>query len=186
MQKRNSAATKDRILRVAIDQFAEHGFATTGVRKIAKLAKCDPALIGRYYDSKEGLYRAVLESVSSAMDISVLESCDRCEWPAVLAQTLLRPEARTATKIYIRGVANPDTAQIFHESIMRSFVEPLSKLIGADGLRKAQAINAIVIGYATNSLMGDSEDLELISRDVMNLIEEVLSSDQYGLDQVGA
>lgn len=175
MTRRDSAATKERILNVAIKQFADHGFTSTGVRKIAKLAGCDPALIGRYFGSKEGLYRTVLATVSDAMSIEALKGADRSAWPGILAETLLRPEAMTATMIYIRGVASPETAGIFQESIMESFVKPLAALIGEDGLRRARAVNAIAIGYATNALMTGAGDLRVSQKDVTRLIEDVLS-----------
>jgi AcrR family transcriptional regulator len=47
-----------RILDVARASFAEHGFAGTTVRNVARAADVDPALVYHYYGSKDGLLDA--------------------------------------------------------------------------------------------------------------------------------
>lgn len=47
-----------RILAAARDQFAEHGWAGTAIRAVARTADVDPALIYHYFGSKEGLLDA--------------------------------------------------------------------------------------------------------------------------------
>ncbi|OBG00171.1 TetR family transcriptional regulator [Mycobacterium sp. 852014-52450_SCH5900713] len=47
-----------RILAAARDEFAEHGWAGTAIRAVARTADVDPALIYHYYGSKEGLLGA--------------------------------------------------------------------------------------------------------------------------------
>ncbi|ORW04900.1 TetR/AcrR family transcriptional regulator [Mycobacterium lacus] len=47
-----------RILAVARDAFAEHGWAGTAIRAVARAADVDPALIYHYFGSKEGLLDA--------------------------------------------------------------------------------------------------------------------------------
>ncbi|OBF73040.1 TetR family transcriptional regulator [Mycobacterium sp. 852002-51613_SCH5001154] len=47
-----------RILAAARDEFAEHGWAGTAIRAVARTADVDPALIYHYYGSKEGLLDA--------------------------------------------------------------------------------------------------------------------------------
>ena len=47
-----------RILTEARTSFAEHGFAGTTVRAIARAADVDPALVHHYYGSKENLLDA--------------------------------------------------------------------------------------------------------------------------------
>lgn len=53
-----SQPTRDRILTVARECFAAHGFERTTVRMIASAAQVAPAMLIRYYDSKEGLFAA--------------------------------------------------------------------------------------------------------------------------------
>ena len=47
-----------RILGAARDEFAEHGWAGTTIRAIARAADVDPALVYHYFGSKEGLLDA--------------------------------------------------------------------------------------------------------------------------------
>lgn len=53
-----SQPTRDRILTVARECFGAHGFERTTVRMIASAAQVAPAMLIRYYGSKEGLFAA--------------------------------------------------------------------------------------------------------------------------------
>ena len=53
--------SKDRILRAAQARFAEHGYARTSLRSIARDADVDHALVSYYFGSKEGLFKAIAE-----------------------------------------------------------------------------------------------------------------------------
>jgi AcrR family transcriptional regulator len=57
-----------RILRQARASFAEHGYAGTTVRAVARAAGVDPALVYHYYDSKEGLLDAATTPPQSFLD----------------------------------------------------------------------------------------------------------------------
>ena len=55
-ERRSRDDTSDAIRHVAVRLFAEQGFAATSVRDIAKQAGADPALVIRYFGSKEHLF----------------------------------------------------------------------------------------------------------------------------------
>lgn len=55
--------TATRVLDAAERAFADHGFAGARVNGIAAAADVNKAMLYYYFDSKEGLYRAVLERV---------------------------------------------------------------------------------------------------------------------------
>lgn len=55
------AATKDRILTAAFEEFTKRGFAGARVDEIAGRAKCNKALLYQYYGDKEALFKHVLE-----------------------------------------------------------------------------------------------------------------------------
>ncbi len=57
-----------RILAAARDEFAEHGWAGTAIRAVARTAGVDPALIYHYYGSKEGLLDAATEPPQKWLD----------------------------------------------------------------------------------------------------------------------
>jgi AcrR family transcriptional regulator len=57
---RDSAATKDRLLDAATEEFAAHGIAGARVDRIAAAARANKQLIYAYFGSKEQLFDAVL------------------------------------------------------------------------------------------------------------------------------
>jgi AcrR family transcriptional regulator len=64
---RNSAATKERLLEAATDEFALHGIAGARVDRIATAAQANKQLIYAYFGSKEGLFDAALDEACGAM-----------------------------------------------------------------------------------------------------------------------
>ena len=58
-RKRDSERTRERILDAAVVEFGEHGFAGARISAIARRAGVNEQLISYYFDSKEGLYRAL-------------------------------------------------------------------------------------------------------------------------------
>jgi AcrR family transcriptional regulator len=74
-------ATRDNILRAAIDVFARNGFAGGRVDKISKAANSTDRMIYYYFGSKERLFTAVLETIykelgdaEAALDLSGLNA----------------------------------------------------------------------------------------------------------------
>jgi TetR/AcrR family transcriptional regulator len=71
---------RERILRAAMEEFAEHGFSGARVNRIAAAANLNKQLIYHYFDSKDGIYAAVLgemltsvhDAVDTASDIRQL------------------------------------------------------------------------------------------------------------------
>jgi AcrR family transcriptional regulator len=61
-------ATRDAILRAAIGVFAAHGFSGGRIEAISKAAKSYDRMIYYYFDSKEGLFIAVLEEIYRRMN----------------------------------------------------------------------------------------------------------------------
>lgn len=59
----NVAETRDRILRAAIEQFAQHGFAGARVDAICAAAEVNQRMVYHYFVDKAGLYLAALEHV---------------------------------------------------------------------------------------------------------------------------
>lgn len=58
-RKRDPERTRERILDAALVEFGEHGFAGARISAIARRAGVNEQLISYYFDSKEGLYRAL-------------------------------------------------------------------------------------------------------------------------------
>ena len=61
-------ATRESLLRAAIEVFAEHGFDGGRVSEISRIAHSHDRMIYYYFGSKEGLYVAVLEELYRRFD----------------------------------------------------------------------------------------------------------------------
>jgi AcrR family transcriptional regulator len=64
---RNSAATKQRLLEAASEEFSAHGIAGARVDRIAAAAQANKQLIYAYFGSKDGLFDAALTDSCTAM-----------------------------------------------------------------------------------------------------------------------
>jgi AcrR family transcriptional regulator len=62
-----AATARERILRAAAEEFAEHGFSGARINRIAEAAGQNKQLIYHYFDSKEGIYAAVLGEMLTSM-----------------------------------------------------------------------------------------------------------------------
>src|ERR1700757_3881034 len=61
---RDSAATRRRLLKAAREEFTARGIAGARVDRIASAAKANKAQIYHYFGDKDGLFDAVLESIT--------------------------------------------------------------------------------------------------------------------------
>lgn len=59
-QQQRAADARDRILEAAADEFAEHGFSGASTRRVAVKAKVQHPALTYYFESKLGLWRAVM------------------------------------------------------------------------------------------------------------------------------
>ena len=66
-RRRDREATRARILKAATAEFARHGFAGARGERIAARARSSERMLYYYFGSKEGLFRAALESVYAAL-----------------------------------------------------------------------------------------------------------------------
>ena len=64
--------TKERLLNIATDLFAKHGYNAVSVRMVTQKAKINVSAISYYFKGKDGLYQAVLEH-QLEMIIKILE-----------------------------------------------------------------------------------------------------------------
>lgn len=67
-RRAGSSNTRDAILAAAKKSFATDGFAATTIRKIAKDAAVDPALVMQFYQSKDVLFAASLAVSADALN----------------------------------------------------------------------------------------------------------------------
>jgi AcrR family transcriptional regulator len=66
-KRRDREATRGRILKAATTEFSRFGFAGARGERIAQRARSSERMLYYYFGSKEGLFRAALEAVYSAL-----------------------------------------------------------------------------------------------------------------------
>ena len=72
-----SDRTRAAILAAAQELFAEQGYERTTVRDIAARAAIDPAMVIRYFGSKDGLFARAASSTCALPDLG---SVERASW----------------------------------------------------------------------------------------------------------
>jgi AcrR family transcriptional regulator len=144
--------TRAAIVRAARAAFAERGYDAVSIRSVARDAGVDPALVHRFYGSKEALFIAAMELpvAPSALVAGLLsEGVDRLG--ERLVRTFLelfdRPEAFAPFLALIRGaVSNERAAALLREFVTREVLGRLAAAASPDrpDLRAALAGSQIV------------------------------------------
>lgn len=154
-RERNAAATRQAILDVARRQFARESYENVGLREMGREAGVDPALICRYFGSKEALFREVLHADH---DESLLNGVDAAGLPARLAALIVDrgedevdPEQQTAKMerllIILRSASSPNASAIASEAISEDFIAPLvARLDGEEARMRASLALSVLIG----------------------------------------
>ena len=127
MQKvRKSDRTRAAILDAAQKLFAEHGHERTTVREIAAKASVDPALVIRYFGSKDELF---VRAAAFDLEIPDLDKIKRSQ----IGETLIRRflelgEGYTGMTVLLRSAARTSTplARCVSCSLLRSCLRLLA------------------------------------------------------------
>jgi AcrR family transcriptional regulator len=146
--KRSSERTKAAILAAARERFGASGFQAATIRAIAADAGVDPAMVMRYYGSKDKLFAAAADF---DLRFPELAAGDRAQvGRAVVRHFLERWEGDEALVILLRSSAtNGEAAQRMQE-IFGTQLEPLVATLvpaGESGVR-AGLIATQILGMA--------------------------------------
>ena len=90
----DSPSTQDLILDAAERLFARQGFTATTIKQIGKEAAVNPALLYYYYDSKETLYRAMLQRILGQLLARGTDAIERAATHADRIRAFIRAQAR--------------------------------------------------------------------------------------------
>jgi len=86
--------TQDLILDAAERLFARQGFTATTIKQIGKEANVNPALLYYYYDSKETLYRAMLQRILGQLLAHGAEAIERATSHGERIRAFIRAQAK--------------------------------------------------------------------------------------------
>lgn len=152
---RCATATREAILDAALRRFAEEGYEDATLREIAADAGVDPALVVRYFGSKDDLFAAALDC------------CDGGDWLGGPRETFGERIARDLVygdnpgdlrrlQIMLRSVSSAKAQEIVQRVAANGFYGPLTDWLGSpDGAVRARLVAALMTGMDLNrSLAG--------------------------------
>jgi AcrR family transcriptional regulator len=146
---RNAAATRQAILRSAIEAFARAGYDGVGVREIAHAAGVTAMMVNRYFGSKERLFA---EAVDTAFTAPVVIAADSDALAHDAATALVERTNRDAEPlepflIMLRSVSNPRAVEIVREGIERHVGRRLADQLPEPGREiRTEAMLAVIAG----------------------------------------
>lgn len=152
---RNAAATRAAIMDAATARFLADSYDQVGMRDIARDVGVDPALISRYFGSKEELFATVIAGCSEGKD---LMDGDRASFGERTAHEVIYGP-RTEFKmrwllLMLRSIGSPKAAEVIQKHSNAWFLEPFTEWVGGEDA-------AIRARLAAGLLMGMS-----VSRDI--------------------
>ena len=144
---RDAQRTRAAILAAAQEAFSRTGYLDTGLREITAAAGANPALVSRYFGSKEKLYEAALADLLDARTITTLRR-EAFGEAVVAILTATVPGQRNPLPMMLLASADPTARAISHRLLMDVFIEPLTRWYGgARGAAKAACFSALASGF---------------------------------------
>ncbi len=164
-RSRDSDASRAALLQAAREVFDELGYEGATTREIGERAGVDPALIARYFDSKEGLFLVSIAKVAEEEDEVDLET--------VVPYLLERwddyghnPISRALTSLGLSEEMRQQVATVIAEWLRRQLGPELDgRQLGADAELRAELLVAIAVGVAMTRTNGTLEKLAAAERD---------------------
>lgn len=165
-RRRDASASRAAIERAARELFAARGYALTGVRDVAALAGVNSALVGRYFGTKETLFRTV---VAEALDMSPVLTGPRDRFGEHVAAIFRQSrDVPSPLAMMLLSMGDPDARDIASGLIDAAIVAPLAEWLGApDAVTRARQLNMLWSGYLTHAQLlpnGPGDDGVAIDR----------------------
>lgn len=147
---RNAEVSKKSILWAAQEALSKKGYDEVGLREIALSAQIDPALIIRYFGSKEGLFREVIKT---HLHLDGLTGIEVKDYPEVLARLVLADSdevAQHSMLILHRSAASEIAGPIIREALQERLVRPIvAKLNIRNATERVELVMALLGGLST-------------------------------------
>ena len=157
-----SAEIPRRLMAVAAEMFARHGFAATRLREIVRTAEVDLSTVNFYFGGKEGLYAATLK------ELAVPAAGSRPAGSAESAEDALYRQVLAILRRFVEGEASSTLGRILaHESMNPT--EHFEQLV-ADVLRpELDSLREIA-----RRLAGEGADEAALGRVAMSVMGQCL------------
>ena len=145
---RNAAETRSDILKAARLRFGADGYERTTLRTVAADVGVDPALVIRYFGSKQDLFAAAAEFTLNLPDLSTVNPDDVAD--ALLPSFFAVWEEDTTFVALLRAAMTSPTAAETMRQVFATQVAPKLAAITPDHpAERAGLMGAFVIGLAT-------------------------------------
>ncbi len=183
---RDAAASRGRILEAAQVRFSQNSYDGVGMREIAADAGVDPALVVRYFGSKEALFREIAAAAFDTQDI--LAACP-AGLPKRAADALMGQmdgenwrKGYDPLRLLLASIGSPIAGPILAEYLDRDFVAPIADaLSGHDTNERSAMIAAQILGFAlVRAALASRTENPLSDETLRRLLTEALSSSALG------
>ena len=145
--RRSSEQTKADILAAARERFGAAGFHGATIRSIAADAGIDPAMVMRYFGSKDQLFAAAAEFDLKFPDLSVVER--RQLGKALVSHFLDRWEGDEALVMLLRSsTTNEDAVARMHQIFVSQLQPMVATLVSNASSIRAGLIATQILGLA--------------------------------------
>jgi len=150
LRARNAAATRQAILKAARRHFARENYDRVGVRKIARDASVDPALISRYFGSKKELFREALQREGSG---TIFDGVATSDLASHLVSVILDADWDTEHAdeqldrllIILHSATSPEASAIVCEAISKLILIPIASRLNAPDAPLRAALALVVL-----------------------------------------
>ena len=128
MLTKNSEVTKNNILSASKKLFWNNGYTNVSVRKIAEEAKCDIALISRYFQNKKGLFVVLLNK-----EFDDLKECLQLPKDEMVngfvdgfIDSMDLKDEITFTRMLVMNGSDPEVGSLVRDKLQKKFHTPHS------------------------------------------------------------
>jgi AcrR family transcriptional regulator len=163
---RRSDATKDAILAAARERFAKDGYERATIRAIAGEAGIDPAMVMRYFGSKEKLFATAAEFELSLPDLSEVppEEVGR----RIAAHAVDRWDKDETLMALLRAaVTNPSAAERMREIFAAQLGPAVEKVAPDDPAARAGLVATQILGLVLSRYVLRLPPVAAMDRDAL-------------------
>ncbi len=183
---RKSDRTRARILAAARELFGEHGFDGVSLRDIAGQADADPALLIRYFQSKDRLFAAAAEIDLRLPELTGARPDDvGCILAAHFVETWEDPRTGTGLRVLLRSAPTQKETAERMRAIFAGQVMPAIRAVDRSGASdwKAAIIASQVLGFALTRYILELPAMthmpgDELARHLGRLIQTILDSER--------
>lgn len=154
---RNAAATRQAMLEAARRQFARESYENVGLREIAGEVGVDPALVCRYFGSKEALFREVLRHPDESQFLAGVTAETLPDYFADLLTEAEEHESAAKAEwllIVLRSSSSSRASEMVGDTMREGVLEPVARILGGEGAEmRASLVLAVLLGGAVMRTM---------------------------------